>query len=115
VKPGGGLNGRRHHLNGHLYMYATRLIAAASLLASTCIAMAADAPPGASSCSGCHAAGPNGQTPVPPLQGRPASEIVSQMAAFKSGERKGTIMDRIVKGFSDEETRAIAAWYEQQK
>ena len=25
------------------------------------------------------------------------------MAAFKSGERKGTIMDRIVKGFTPEE------------
>ncbi len=41
--------------------------------------------------------------------------IVSQMAAFKSGARKATIMDRIAKGFSEEETRAIAAWYEQQK
>ena len=97
-------------------MGATRIIVgAAAVLALNGMAYAADAPPGASSCSGCHAAGPNGQTPVPPLQGRPASGIVSQMAAFKSGERKGTIMDRIAKGFSDEETRAIAAWYEQQK
>jgi cytochrome c553 len=55
------------------------------------------------------------QTPVPPLNGRLAADVVSQMAAFKSGERKGTIMDRIAKGFSEEETRAIAAWYEQQK
>jgi cytochrome c553 len=97
-------------------MDATRIIvAAAAILASSGITCAADAPPGASSCSGCHAAGPNVQAPVPPLAGRPASDIVSQMAAFKSGERKGTIMDRIAKGFSDEETRAIAAWYEQQK
>jgi cytochrome c553 len=55
------------------------------------------------------------QTPVPPLNGRPAADTASQMAAFKSGERKGTIMDRIAKGFTEEETRAIAAWYEQQK
>jgi len=97
-------------------MGATRIIVgAAAILAWSGMAYAADAPPGANSCSGCHAAGSNVQTPVPPLQGRPASEIVSQMAAFKSGERKGTIMDRIAKGFSDEETRAIAAWYEQQK
>jgi cytochrome c553 len=96
-------------------MHATRLIAAAGLLAWTGMTVAAEAPPGASSCSGCHAAGQNAQTPVPPINGRPAAEIVKQMAAFKSGERKGTIMDRISKGFSDEETRAIAAWYEQQK
>jgi sulfide dehydrogenase cytochrome subunit len=97
-------------------MNATRIIvAAAVILASGSAVHAADAPPGAASCSGCHAASPNVQTPVPPLNGRPAAEIVSRMTAFKSGERKGTIMDRIAKGFSDEETRAIAAWYEQQK
>lgn len=97
-------------------MDATRIIVAAGvILVSGGAALAADAPPGAASCSGCHAANASVQTPVPPLKGRPAADIVSQMAAFKSGERKGTIMDRIAKGFSDEETRAIAAWYEQQK
>ena len=97
-------------------MNATRIIvAAAVILASGGAVHAADTPPGAASCSGCHAANSNVQTPVPPLNGRPAAEIVSQMTAFKSGERKGTIMDRIAKGFSDQETRAIAAWYEQQK
>jgi cytochrome subunit of sulfide dehydrogenase len=96
-------------------MDATRIIVAAALiLASVGAALSADAPPGAASCSGCHAANA-GVTPVPPLNGRPAADIVSQMAAFKSGERKGTIMDRIAKGFSEEETRAIAAWYQQQK
>ena len=97
-------------------MNATRtIVAAAVVLTSLGAAHAADTPPGAASCSGCHATNTNVQTPVPPLNGRPAADIVSQMAAFKSGERKGTIMDRIAKGFSDEETRAIAAWYESQK
>jgi cytochrome subunit of sulfide dehydrogenase len=97
-------------------MNATRIIiAAAVILASAPVAHTADAPPGAASCSGCHAASASVQTPVPPLNGRPAAETASQMAEFKSGARKGTIMDRIAKGFSDEETRAIAAWYEQQK
>jgi cytochrome c553 len=97
-------------------MNATRIIVAAVvILASSAAANAADAPPGAASCSGCHAASARVQTPVPPLNGRPAADTASQMAAFKSGERKGTIMDRIAKGFTEEETRAIAAWYEQQK
>ena len=96
-------------------MHARCLIAAVSILVSTGIAPAADAPPGAASCTGCHAANSRIETPVPPLAGKSAAEIASQMAAFKSGERKGTIMDRIAKGFSEEETRAIAAWYEQQK
>jgi sulfide dehydrogenase cytochrome subunit len=96
-------------------MNATPIIVAAAVILTSLAAHAADSPPGAASCSGCHAANTNVQTPVPPLNSRSAADIVSQMAAFKSGERKGTIMDRIAKGFSDEETRAIAAWYEQQK
>lgn len=66
------------------------------------------APPGATACSGCHA--PAGSGPVPGLAGRPAAEIASAMAAFRSGERPATVMDRIAKGFSDEEARAIAEW-----
>jgi cytochrome c553 len=37
------------------------------------------------------------------------------MTAFKSGKLSATIMDRIAKGFSDDEIRAIAAWYAAQK
>ena len=40
----------------------------------------------------------------------PPAEIVAAMQAFRTGERPATVMDRIAKGFTDEETRAIAAW-----
>lgn len=93
-------------------MTATRIfVAIVFVLSVTAIASAADAPPGAASCSGCHASSARVQTPVPPLAGRPAADIAKEMIAFKSGERKGTIMDRIAKGFSDDEIQAIAAWY----
>lgn len=72
-------------------------------------------PPGASSCSGCHAATSNIDTPVPRLAGRKAEDIVAQMQAFKSGQKPSTIMDRIAKGFSDAEVQAIADWYAQQQ
>ena len=97
-------------------MSARRItVAAMIVLGSTSLALAAEAPPGAAGCSGCHAANPRVETPVPPLNGRPAADIASQMIAFKAGQRPGTIMDRIAKGFSDDEIRAIAAWYESQK
>lgn len=97
-------------------MIAARLsVASAIVLLTIGSASAAEAPAGAASCSGCHAANPRVDTPVPPLAGRSASDIASAMAEFKSGARKGTIMDRIAKGFSEEETRAIAEWYAQQK
>ena len=76
---------------------------------------AAEAPPGASSCSGCHAASAAVQTPVPPLTGLPAEHTVMVMQAFRSGTRPATVMDRIAKGFSDAEIAAIAAWYAGQK
>jgi len=37
--------------------------------------------------------------------------MVSAMQDFRSGKRPATVMDRIAKGFSDDEIRAIAAWY----
>jgi cytochrome c553 len=35
------------------------------------------------------------------------------MKAFRTGQRQATVMDRIAKGFNDDETRAIAAWVSQ--
>jgi cytochrome c553 len=76
---------------------------------------AADVPPsGALSCSGCHApAGAAGA--MPSITGRPAAEIVAAMIAFRDGSRPATVMDRIAKGFTDEEISAIAAWLAQQR
>ena len=74
-------------------------------------------PPGATSCMGCHAARPGVETPVPRIAGRPAAEITTALAAFRSGTRTGggTIMNRIAKGFTPEESAAIAAWYATRK
>jgi cytochrome subunit of sulfide dehydrogenase len=72
------------------------------------------APPGAAACSGCHAAGP-ASTAVPGLIGQAPDDIGRAMQAFRTGERPATVMDRIAKGFSDEETRAIAAWVSRQQ
>jgi sulfide dehydrogenase cytochrome subunit len=97
-------------------MNATRAsVAALAVLLTAGPALAADVPAGAASCSGCHANNTRVETPVPPLNGRPAADITTAMAEFKSGKRAGTIMDRIAKGYSDEEMQAIAAWYAAQK
>jgi cytochrome subunit of sulfide dehydrogenase len=90
-------------------------VAAAAFVAWCAPALASDAPPGASSCSGCHAPNAAVGTPVPPLDGRNAAEIVAQMEAFRSGKTQSTVMDRLAKGFSEAEIQAIAAWYAGQK
>lgn len=80
----------------------------AAMAAMPAMAAPASVPPGALSCGGCHAPAPEGA--IPSLAGRNAGEIVADMQAFRSGARPATVMDRIAKGFSDEETRAIADW-----
>src|SRR3954447_11397042 len=96
-------------------MLHIRLFAAAAALALSGIASAADAPPGASSCSGCHPATAGVATSVPRLNGRDAAQITTAMTEFRTGKRPATIMDRIAKGFTDDETKAIAAYLAAQK
>jgi sulfide dehydrogenase cytochrome subunit len=75
----------------------------------------AEAPPGALSCSGCHSSTPAADTAVPGLIGRNPADIVAAMQAFKTGQLPSTVMERIAKGFSEDEVKAIAAWYGAQK
>ncbi len=70
----------------------------------------AASPPGAASCLGCHTVNAD-DNPVPPIGALTAEQIVSAMQAFRAGTRPATVMDRIAKGFSDEELKAIAQWY----
>ena len=100
-------------------MTATRIVTAATLvLASIGGAWAAgpaDAPPGAASCSGCHPGARWVDSTVPRLTGRNPADIVAAMQGFKSGQLPSTVMNRLAKGFSDDEIKAIAAWYGAQK
>ncbi len=91
-----------------------RFAIAVGILFSTSL-HAADAPPGAASCSGCHPAHKNADTLVPRLIGLPATDIAGAMRAFRAGQRPATIMDRIAKGFTDEEIDAISQFYATQK
>ena len=54
-------------------------------------------------------------TPVPRLVGRDQAEVVKAMQEFRSGTRAATVMDRIARGFTDQEILAIAAWYASQR
>jgi len=89
-----------------------RSVAAAIGIALVAVAAvaAAEPPIGAASCSGCHPASARVASPVPRLAGGDRAAIVRAMQDFRSGQRAGTVMDRIAKGFTDEEIQAIAAW-----
>jgi sulfide dehydrogenase cytochrome subunit len=66
-----------------------------------------NAPAGASACLGCHGAG---QTEMPSLEKLSAADIETAMEQYRSGTREATLMNRIAKGFTPEESRAIALW-----
>jgi sulfide dehydrogenase cytochrome subunit len=93
------------------------VVAAAVGLGSIAAALVASAEPpaGAASCSGCHPISARVTSPVPRLNGHDRAAIVRAMQEFRSGQRAGTVMDRIAKGFTDDEIQAIAAWYASQK
>ena len=100
-------------------MTKTRIVTVLAVLL-TCAGQAAaagpaDAPPGAAACSGCHPATAKVETQVTRLNGRDPQALIAAMQGFKSGQIPGTIMGRIAKGFSDDEIKAIAAWYGAQK
>lgn len=90
-------------------MIGTRaaLVSAAALAAAAAQAAEARPPPGASSCTGCHAA----RAAMGGLDGRPEAEIAGALAAYRAGERPASIMTRIAKGFDLAESRAIAAYF----
>jgi sulfide dehydrogenase cytochrome subunit len=89
---------------------------AASLAAAGCLAFAASPAHAAdlktattaANCAVCH--GPGGQTAghTPRLSGMTAEKIREALGQFASGDKPATIMDRISKGFSAEEIKAIA-------
>jgi cytochrome c553 len=96
-------------------MKSTSGILACALMLGGGVAFAADAPPGAAACLGCHATHAAAETPVPKITGRSADETVKLMAEFRSGEKPSTVMSRIAKGFTDDEMKPIAAWLAAQK
>jgi cytochrome c553 len=100
-------------------MPVARLVTAAALISAFSghapAAGPQDAPPGALSCSGCHPTGPSTGSEMQRLVGRNPDDIVAAMQAFRSGQRTSITMERIAKGFSEDEVKAIASWYGAQK
>jgi cytochrome c553 len=64
----------------------------------------------AATCANCH--GTNGKGVVdggmPLINNLTSEEMLTQLKAFKSGAREGTIMPQLAKGYSDEQLTTIA-------
>jgi cytochrome c553 len=77
-------------------------------------AQAVGGPPGASSCTGCHAAGKVPDSTIPHIAGRSAGDIAKAMREYRSGAWPSSVMGRITKGFDDQQIDALAVWFAKQ-
>jgi len=70
----------------------------------------------ASGCAICHGTDGHAVTKeVIALAGLPREHIVTQMRAFRDGQRPATVMHQIAKGYTDAQIDALAAWFSSQK
>ena len=66
----------------------------------------------ADTCAGCHGTDGASTGPAAPnIAGISETYMIDTMTAFKNGDRAGTIMNRIAKGYSEAEIAAMAAVY----
>lgn len=67
-------------------------------------------------CAGCHGTHGNTNGPATPsIAGIATEYFIETMKAYKSDARPATIMNRIAKGYSDEEIEAMAKFFAEQK
>ena len=67
-------------------------------------------------CAGCHGTDGSSVGPSSPhIAGMNPEYFVESMKAYKSDERNPTIMNRIAKGYSDEQIEAMAGFFSKQK
>jgi sulfide dehydrogenase cytochrome subunit len=78
-------------------------------------AWAADGSVLALSCAACH--GTSGKSPgsIPAINGKTAAYVETALTEFKTDRRAGTVMNRLAKGYTDDEIKALAAYFAEMK
>lgn len=94
---------------------ATALVAGLTALPAASAQSTFDITVLAGACANCH--GTDGRSPggIPAIAGRPESVLVEKLRAFKSDTPPAdtTIMNRLIKGFGDDDLLALARHFSQ--
>jgi sulfide dehydrogenase cytochrome subunit len=69
----------------------------------------------AAACANCHGTNGHAEPGMAVLAGKNANDMLQSLLDFKSGRKPATIMHQISKGYTDDELRAIAAYFAAQK
>jgi len=62
-------------------------------------------------CAGCHGTDGSSVGPAPTIAGLSEGFFIESMEEYKSGNRPSTIMDRIAKGYTEEEFKMMAKFF----
>lgn len=91
----------------------TTVLAAAAGVTMVAGPCAAQALPSslALSCAACH--GTDGKSPgsIPTINGRDVKEMKEALTGFKNGTRPATVMNRLAKGYTDQEIDELAEYF----
>ncbi len=66
-------------------------------------------------CAGCHGTDGDSQGSAPSLQGKDAERLKEMLMDYKTDKEQGTVMNRIAKGYSDEEIAAVSEYFSRLK
>lgn len=69
----------------------------------------------AATCANCHGTNGHSVGGMEALAGAPADRMLKQLMDFRSGDKPGTIMHQITKGYTDEQLELIANHFAAQK
>ena len=68
----------------------------------------------AHACAGCHGTYGHSLAPTPAIAGKPEEEFLAAMRDFKSGQRVSSAMNRIARGYTDEDLVSMAQFFKKQ-
>jgi sulfide dehydrogenase cytochrome subunit len=92
------------------------VIATAALLASCAPGRAAEKSEWlANACMSCHGLDGVSRGAIPSLVGRSAADLTQAMKAFASGAQRGTVMNFLAKGYTDDQLATLATYFSNRK
>ncbi|MFN3613821.1 MAG: c-type cytochrome [Rubrimonas sp.] len=90
-------------------------LAVVAIVAVATHAIAGDGALLAQACAGCHGQAGAGQGDVPPIAGYDREAFAKIWSEFRANERAATIMNRIARGYGDDEVAELAAYFAELK
>lgn len=67
------------------------------------------------SCTGCHGTSGQSISAIPSIHGMDKMEFIRKLRDFKAGNRPASVMDRIARGYNDDDFEKMAIFFNTQR